>query len=287
MNDDLNEFLEGWAFDPELPSARRITTADGRVMVQLRVDMGLLQMEPEGRPDGARPHGAESALAYYQQLERDGKMPETLSREICAELLREAMQFCARAQAYQALEDWPRLYDDCEHVLDLIDLISDLAENDEDAWHADQLYPGVRLSHAIAAATIARDAARLSRARTIVEQAIADIARFYREVREDVGGDDPSIGSPADAYDAAPPPPEIQSLQLMLDELEEERPKTREENLRKALERALAKEDYERAAAIRDQLNALRAPPSPRTSTSPGQGKARKPSPPTDTGGSP
>ena len=32
----------------------------------MRIDLGLLQMELDGRPDGQRPHGFESLLDYYE-----------------------------------------------------------------------------------------------------------------------------------------------------------------------------------------------------------------------------
>lgn len=278
MNEDLNQFLDGWEFDPEMPLARKVLAADGRTMIQLRVDMGVLQMEVKGRPDGTRPKGCESLLEYYSQLEKQGQLPETLDGRACSELLRECMQYCARVQAFQALSDWVREYDDCEHVLDLVDLVSDLAVSDEDAWRADQLYPGIRVAHAMSAANLAREGARISRARTILEQAIADIERFYRETRDDDA--DEGLGN---GFDGAPVPGEIQTLRYLLDEVEEERPKSREENLKKDLARALAREDYERAAAIRDQLKDLRTPPT-RSGTG-GKGKPRKASPPSDSSG--
>ncbi len=277
MNDDLNDFLQGWPFKPGMPSARLVELADGRRVLQLRVDMGVLQMEPEGRPDGERPHGCGSVMDYYRSLERRGRMPERLGGEACAELHRELMQYFARSNAYSALGEFAKVYADCEHVLDIIDLVSDLAEADEDAWRADQMYPPVRLSHAEAAAALAREGARLSRARDILEQAIADIDLFYRDCRGEAEGDG------RNEFDAAPEPAEVGILRDLLAELEEERPKSREENLQKALDRALIQEDYERAAAIRDQLKDIRQHMS--RTPPPGKGKQRKATPPPDAGG--
>ena len=58
MNEDLNQFLDGWEFDPEVPLARKVLAADGRTMIQLRVDMGVLQMEQMGVLFAAREAGA-------------------------------------------------------------------------------------------------------------------------------------------------------------------------------------------------------------------------------------
>ncbi len=38
--------------------------ADGREVLQMRLDMGVLQLEMDGRPDGSQPHGYESYLDY-------------------------------------------------------------------------------------------------------------------------------------------------------------------------------------------------------------------------------
>ena len=35
--------------------------------MQLRIDLGILQMEMTGRPDGQRPHNCESLLVYHQR----------------------------------------------------------------------------------------------------------------------------------------------------------------------------------------------------------------------------
>src|SRR5439155_20333786 len=65
---DLTHLLRTWAHEPGRINARRITAADGRALLQVRVDLGVLQMEIDGRPDGVRPEGFESLLA--QQRDR-------------------------------------------------------------------------------------------------------------------------------------------------------------------------------------------------------------------------
>ena len=60
---------------------------DGREKIQLRIDMGLLQMEIDGRPDGTRPEGAASWLDYYFQKQRahDAAHPDSASFELSEE----------------------------------------------------------------------------------------------------------------------------------------------------------------------------------------------------------
>ena len=67
MSLDISRILEDWPFEPGKVTARRIQGDDGRAKIQLRLDLGLYQMEATGRPDGQRPHGCDTLLAYYEQ----------------------------------------------------------------------------------------------------------------------------------------------------------------------------------------------------------------------------
>ena len=64
---DLQPTLTDWPYDAEQISVRKILGADGAVRIQMRVELGVLQMEAEGRPDGSHPFGSASLLAYHQQ----------------------------------------------------------------------------------------------------------------------------------------------------------------------------------------------------------------------------
>ncbi len=64
--DDLTDFLHSWPHEPGPINARRIVGGDGRAKLQIRIDLGVLQMEMEGRPDGQRFDGFDSLLSYQQ-----------------------------------------------------------------------------------------------------------------------------------------------------------------------------------------------------------------------------
>ena len=68
MNQDIDAALRGWDYKPGVVQARLVQAGDGRQVIQMRVDLGLLQIEPEGRPDGARPHGC---ATYFDHLRRE------------------------------------------------------------------------------------------------------------------------------------------------------------------------------------------------------------------------
>src|SRR5437763_16278922 len=66
MSLDLNTVLKDWPHEPGMIKVRKVTGLDGREKLQLRIDLGVLQMEMTGRPDGLRPHGCDSLLSYHQ-----------------------------------------------------------------------------------------------------------------------------------------------------------------------------------------------------------------------------
>jgi len=66
MNRDLTELLREWPFEPGKINVRVVRGTDGDPLIQVRLDLGLLQMRAEGRPDGLRPHGFDSLLEYHE-----------------------------------------------------------------------------------------------------------------------------------------------------------------------------------------------------------------------------
>src|SRR5580692_9011981 len=65
-NKDITGVLRGWDYEPGTINVRKVAGLDGLPKLQMRLDLGLLQMEITGRPDGARPHGFESLLDYFE-----------------------------------------------------------------------------------------------------------------------------------------------------------------------------------------------------------------------------
>ena len=65
MRRDIDEALQGWPYESEPGElvAREVRARDGRKVLQIRVELGILQLEVEGRPDGNRPHGFATYLS--------------------------------------------------------------------------------------------------------------------------------------------------------------------------------------------------------------------------------
>lgn len=68
MTIDISEILEEWPYEGGQINVRVIEGEDGEPKIQMRLDLGLLQMEVSGRPDAQRPHNCESLLEYFESL---------------------------------------------------------------------------------------------------------------------------------------------------------------------------------------------------------------------------
>src|SRR5262245_30187084 len=95
VSKDISKTQDGLDFDPEQISVLIVKGDDGSDKIQLRLDLGLLQMEFDGRPDGRRIHGCASWLDYLQKQQRthDERHPDGppfyLETDDCQQLLRE------------------------------------------------------------------------------------------------------------------------------------------------------------------------------------------------------
>src|SRR5438034_11338052 len=87
MSLDLNTILKDWPHENGHVKVRKITGLDGREKLQLRVDLGVLQMEVTGRPDGQRPHNCESLLEYHQRRAVRAAGKSEIGRASCRERL--------------------------------------------------------------------------------------------------------------------------------------------------------------------------------------------------------
>ena len=68
MRRDMDDAIQGWPYEPEPGEviAREVRARDGRSVLQIRVELGVLQLEVGGRPDGTRPHGFATYLDYLR-----------------------------------------------------------------------------------------------------------------------------------------------------------------------------------------------------------------------------
>jgi len=246
LTKDLATILDGWEYDPSQVNARWISDMHGHAKVQLRLDMGLMEMEIQGRPDGRTPRGFSSVLEYYQSLESADNPDHPalqLNEQACMELQQEMVQYYYRYLALHALGHLDGVITDTQHSLAIIDLVGQYALDDEIAWQFLQFYPYVRMMHARAISEKAMRIKDFKRAIQALEAGIADIEEFWDEY-----GDPEDEGWESEESDF---------LRQTLHTLHAKRPKTRAETLTEDLERAIATENYEKAAKLRDALRTL------------------------------
>jgi len=251
MDFDISHLLDQWDYQPGQVVVRRFKAKDGKEKLQLRVDLGLLQMNAEGRPDGKRPFGHPSLFEYHQaRLYKHVSAHEgsddvfKLKPEDCAKLQMEAIQFHHRYICLLQLEDYPAVIRDAERNLAVFDFVGKHAESEELAWALRQFQPQLLMILARARGAQALRAEDHTMAIQNVEDGLEQIRNFYREHSR---------------ADAAEQSPEVQSLENWLEEIRAKRPLSARERLERALNDAVQSEDYERAAKVRDELKNLKS----------------------------
>ena len=255
MVNDITKILKGWDYEPDEVSVRIVEGDDGQEKVQLRIDLGLLQMELSGRPDGQRPEGCRSWLDYYEQKqkEHDAANPDGASFELededCGKLWREGVQFYHRYLSLWHL----RRYDLCERDtarnLRLFAFVRDNAREDRNKLHFDQWRPYVTMMHTRAIATPLLRHDRYKEALAAIERGIEAVRDFLEEYGH---------------ADEAEECDELTSLvqwreKLLLDEKAAAavEPEDVIEILRGKLEEAVTSEQFEEAARLRDEIRRL------------------------------
>ena len=251
MDFDISHLLEAWDYKPGQVVVRKFQGEDGKERIQLRVDLGLLQMNAEGRPDGKRPFGHESLLDYYHArlckhvAAHEGSDEEfKLKAEDCAKLQLEALQYHHRYICLLQLTDYTGVVRDAERNLAAFDFVGKHAQSDELAWSLRQFQPQLLMILTRARTMQAMDAGDYPGAIELVEQGLEQIRDFYRE------------RSKPEMLDQSG---EVQSLETWLTEIRANRPLSAREKLERALCEAVRREDYERAAQMRDALRNLKS----------------------------
>jgi hypothetical protein len=251
MNFDISHLLEHWDYQPGQVVVRKFTAKDGVVKIQLRVDLGLLQMNAEGRPDGKHPLGYPSIYDYYQtKLYKHLAANEgsdagfRLKPEDCAKIQLEALQYHHRYICLLELEDFDAVVRDTERNLAVFEFVKKHADSEDLIWSIAQFKPQLLLIQTRAQARQALTADDFNAAILFIEGGLTQIQEFYREHSRNELAEQSS---------------EVNYLKNWLEEVSARRPLTKREQLEKALSEAVNNEDYERAAQVRDELRNLKS----------------------------
>ncbi len=126
----LDHILQEWAFEQDALCVRLIKGSDGRDVIQLRVDLGILQLETTGRPDGTRPHDYSTLLEWL--IRKEAEDPDfDLDEDTCIEIDREFVQFYHRRVAWLRLQRFDLAVKDADHTLALMDFCREHSLSEE------------------------------------------------------------------------------------------------------------------------------------------------------------
>lgn len=151
---NIDSILNQWSYRPGEVMARVVRGSDRRDVLQMRVEMGILQMEVSGRPDGETPEGFPTYYDYLISLSFHEGDLFALDDERCAEIDREFVQFYHRRVCWLALREYRRAAEDADHTLALMDFSSAHAEDEDWTLSHEQYRPFV-LFHRTQAAALA------------------------------------------------------------------------------------------------------------------------------------
>lgn len=245
MSLDLNTLLQDWPHESGSIKVRKILGLDGREKLQLRIDLGILQMEMTGRPDGQRPHNCESLLEYHRRravrAEARGDEYE-LTAEQCNELQQEGIQYYHRYLSLFQISDFTAVIRDTQRNLDLFHFVSEHTDREEVGWSFQQFRPYVQMMNTRAKASILLGDGKFADAMREIERGRDGIQEFFQQ---------------SNFPELAQKSSEVAFLEEWLEEVSSKRPLSKLEIMQREMETAIASELYERAAELRDAIRLL------------------------------
>ncbi len=249
MNWDISHILNDWHFKPGEAMVRRFIGKDGVEKIQMRIDLGILQMNAAGRPDGKLPHGKPSYFKHLQdklehfEAENSGADNEfQLKSRECYKLQQEAIQYHHRYICYFQLEDYANVIRDTERNLEAISFAIQYAPSEENTWNLRQLTPQLLMMRTRATAAQCLTRNNHSQAIRNIKEGLDQLRAFYH-----------SISRPELADNSS----EAQALETWMEELKDQRPLSKRERLERELYKAIQQENFEKAAKVRDEIRNL------------------------------
>ena len=269
MHRDLSDLLQEWPFEPGKINVRLIQGQDGDPIIQVRLDLGILQMHAGGRPDGQTPHGYDSLLEYHEfrldehaaaQIDpgppadpdaapepaddKSGTEEESfrLTSDECRQLREEASQYAHRFIALLVLEDFEGVVRDTTRNLRVLDILAAHAPTEPDRQSIEPQRAYLTMMRARAMASLAVKDAEPKAAVLALDEGLDAL----RSVFETQGR--------ANQFETCK---EAEALRGMREALVPKLPVSQKAELRARLDEAIMNENYELAAILRDELRML------------------------------
>jgi hypothetical protein len=240
---DITPVLKGWDYESGTINVRKVNGQDGLPKLQMRLDLGLLQMEMTGRPDGTAARVRVAARVLREQARRPPPPQRTelgfhLDGDQCQSLREEAVMYYHRYLSLFVLEDFPGVVRDTARNLRVLDLCGKYAEEEQDRLVLEQYRPYITMMNARAQASILVEGGKFDDALKIVETGLSD-PRVLHEVR--AGGRVRAVERGA-------------GLKRFARDIRKKIPVSPLDRLKRKLDRAVKAEHYEEAARLRDKI---------------------------------
>ena len=238
---NIDRILQQWPYTSEDDSVRMVVGSDGREVIQMRIELGVLQLETTGRPDGTHPEGSDTYYDYLvvKNLHHgdDEEDRFVMSEDECEEADREFVQYYHRRICWLQLGEYRQAVKDADHSLSLMDFCRDHSPDEHWTMSHEQYRPFVLFHRTQASALALLDEHGAGAAMNEINIGLEQIRALFIEfdVEEQFDEDE------------------------LVERLSELREKLRNDfdvgrTLNEQLQDAVVAEKYELAARIRDEL---------------------------------
>jgi len=248
---DIDNALRDWPYEPGSLSVRLIRAPGRREVLQMRIELGILQLETTKRPDGERPGGADTYFDHLLAVSVYEGTDFVMSELQCSEADREFLQFYQRRVCWLALREYQRAVEDADHNLAFMDFVQKHSPSDEWTQSHEQYRPFIISQRTEAAAMAALESQNPVSAIETINAGLDRLREFFQQYGVEDRFDDDELVQKL-----------IELRESMRTEFEVGR------TLNEQLADAIASEQYELAAKLRDRL---------RVSESAGPGRRRSP----------
>jgi len=184
----------------------------------------------------------ETFIESDEEEEEDATIPRFLTGEECKALREEAQQYYHRYIALLVLEDYEAVVRDTSRNLRVLDLFRDYALEEEDRHAMEGHRPYIMMMRARSLASLAMKAEENKAAIFAIDEGLESLKQYYDSLEH------------PELYEESG---EVQMLRDMRDALVPKLPVSQKAELRQRLDAAIASENFELAAILRDEIRML------------------------------
>lgn len=249
-NKDITPVLRGWDYESGTINVRKVNGLDGSPKLQMRLDLGLYQMEITGRPDGRRPHGYDSLLDFFENQLADHRRRNGseigfhLDGNQCQSLREEAVMYYQRYLSLFVLEDFAGVVRDTARNLRVLDLCGKFAIDEQDQLVLEQYRPYILMMNTRAQASMEATDKQYANALHTIDKGLAEIREFFARFGQE---------------ESFPRASEVRVLKRLAREVRKKLPVNPVERMERKLDRAVRDERYEDAAQLRDRISYMKS----------------------------